>query len=208
MCDARINPALFNNKIVSIGRSRRLDLGIILGASSPYYVQMFKDQKTIVNDILRRLNIGPSSVLPSVMVYDRSPKVVLSFENALTRESAITSIQKIVNTGSDRNFENMLHKARDELFKVQNGARPGVPKTLLIFMDEEPGKESDLVDVLNKLKGDGVRIVIITQGKDIDKNKVKNNTPNTDAWFFPDDLDAAKKDIKSITGALFSGWYR
>lgn len=188
-----------------VGKKEKLDLGIILGSSGADYLQIFKDQKSFVKNMFARLNIGSSSVLPGVIVNGENPRISISIGDVLTKSDAIRELLKITNPGSQELLYNALYKAKNDLFKNQKSSRTGVPKSLLIFLNKEPKKTSELSNAIKELKEAGVKIVVVMQGKDTNKAKVKNATANAKEWFFPDDSDAAVDAIKDIIAALLPG---
>lgn len=155
--------------------------------------------------MLKRLQIGSSYVLPGFIMHGTRPNIVRNLGRVLTASNAMSVVDNLNGANKRGDLKDALKITRDELFKEQNGARLGVPRSVLLFVDNNLKPDADLNKVVKQLRDDGVRLIVVTQGKDIDENKIKKATPGTNKWFFPDDLDEMEEETTSIIAALFSG---
>lgn len=153
--------------------------------------------------MFKRLEIGTNAVLPGFVVKTSNPRMLSQIGSLVTRSGSVREVNRIRNPGASNNMNNALLEVKDTLFKKENGARPDVPKSVLLFINGQ--SKPLLLDTLKQLKDLNVRITVVTQGKEIDKDKTKDVMPNVDAWFFPEDLEDMKRKIKPITNSLFSG---
>lgn len=188
-----------------LGKLDKLDLGIVLGASGPNYLQLFKEQKGFVKEMLDRLDVGASALLPGIVLNGKIPAVAVSVGDILTVEKAKKEIENLKNPGARNNLYNALLMVKNELFNAENGARTGVPKSILLFIDKDIKYDKNVIAALRNFKTNGVRLIVVTQGENIDKDKIKDITPDVDDWFFIKDQDDSKNLVKHVADAILSG---
>lgn len=179
-----------------------MDLGIVLGSSSSNYIQLFKEQKDFIKDVLSRLDISSSSVLPGIVTMNRSPKTAIQLGEVNNVDSAKEKISEIANPGPDGKLENALIFVKDKLFATEFGARSGVPKSVLVFINRTPESKNDFSAALKRIKKDSIKVIIIAQGIKIDKEKIKDLIPDADDWFIIEDPKDGKNIVKSVTDSI------
>ena len=166
--------------------------------------KIFNGQKYFVIDLLNRYNIGSNNVLPGIVSYGTPPNIGLRIGNVLTKELAIEYTKNMLNPGGGNLYDALL-VVRDQLLNSQNGARDSIPKSVLVFLDNQPSQESDLKKIFQEFHDNNIKVIVVALGSNIDGDKVKDLLPDSDAWFFPEDLDELTRKIKPIMDATLPG---
>lgn len=92
----------------------------------------------------------------------------------------------------------------DSAFTVSNGARAGVTKRAIIFLDKPfTGNPADLGVQAKKIEDAGIKIIVIGVGDNFDHKSIKDAFG--DIYFFPEDLGYIDRIIKPIVQSTKKG---
>jgi hypothetical protein len=85
-------------------------------------------------------------------------------------------------------------------------SRPNSKKLLVIFTDMNPNNEpDDIIIATEPLKDDGIKIITVGLGVDVDPEEMEIITPNKDNALAPDDKDTPRKIAGDIMKRAFNG---
>lgn len=173
----------------------KLDLGFIIGASGPQSEQIFAGQQQFIRDMLGSYTIANDATLAGIILNGISSSLPVKIGAAVTMDSFIRLLSGLVNPrqfsgiGSNGNLNDALQLARTSLFSVESGARRAVPKSLVIFIDDNQQLPQNSIGALGTearaLQDAGVKIIVIGIGASASPVTLQNIF---DAWFFPADL--------------------
>ena len=162
----------------------RLDLGFIIGASGPQAEQMFAGQQRFIRDMLMSYTISNDATLAGIILNGISSSLPVKIGSAVTMDSFIRLLSGLDNprqfsgVGGNGNLDDALQLARTSLFSVENGARRAVPKSLVVFMDDNQQLPDGSIDALGTeaiaLQDAGVKIIVIGIGASANPVTLRN----------------------------------
>ncbi|XP_066269259.1 zonadhesin-like [Branchiostoma lanceolatum] len=138
----------------SVACEMQADIVFVVDGSASIPGYEFVKVKTFLNNVVGLFNIGPSATQVGVVQYSSSPQQ----EFALNAHSSLAGLQQAISniavisrgtsTGSALTF------ARDLALTAASGARPGVPKIVVVVTDGRSG--DDVILPSQNLHNDGV----------------------------------------------------
>ncbi|XP_025089517.1 collagen alpha-1(XII) chain-like [Pomacea canaliculata] len=116
---------------------QRADVVFMLDTSASIWEPDYKKQLAFVSDLVTKLNVGPNTTHVGVVSFSTGARVVM-YLNELNHD--IQGMQRrISNTyflrGSQTQIDKALKLARESLFSESRGARPDVPRLIIIITD-------------------------------------------------------------------------
>lgn len=118
--------------------------------------------------------IGPLATHVGVITYESFAYVNFLFDVHNSLDEIRKAVSQITYTGGLSRLNTAMDRAVNSLFTANGGARHGIPKVLVVLTD---GVEDDVVqlkDYFDKLKGAGIKIILIGVGGNVDSNKLRN----------------------------------
>ena len=184
-----------------------MDLAFVFGTSPGSLAsERFEAQKELVNGILRKYDISKRKALVSFILKDTQPVLRLKLGEVTSKENVAVKIASLRNRKQTVPMASLLAFINNTVFSVRNGARLGVPKSILYFVDnKDPGSHYEISKIAAKLKEDKVKLVFVAQGDSVDTDKLDLLTPRKPSVFSPMDLKTINKFIIPIAGALKPG---
>ena len=184
-----------------------MDLAFVFGTSpGPLASERFAAQKDLVNGILKKYDISKQKALVSFILKDTQPILRLKLGGITNREDVAVKIASLRNRKQIVPMASLLAFVNNTVFSVNNGARLGVPKSILYFVDsKDPGSHSEVSKIAAKLKEDEVKLVFVAQGNSVDIHKLNLLAPRKPSVFSPTDLKTTNKLVIPIAGALKPG---
>ena len=192
----------------------RLDLGFIIGASGPQAEQIFAEQQQFIGDMLKSYTISNDATLAGIILNGITSSLPVKIGSAVTMDSFTRLLSGLENPrqfsgiGANGNLNDALQLARTSLFSVENGARRTVPKSLVVFRDNNQQLPDDSIGALGTearaLQDAGVKIIVIGIGASAKPVTLHNIF---DAWFFPDDLPHMDDFVHPVVTYSLPGIY-
>ena len=183
-----------------------LDLAILLGSSGPNDGEKFQAQKAFVKKIVGKFDISRKAMLPAFVSLGPVPRVVTEIGEVTDRLMAARIIDGMRNYNDSSDMSSALKLVKNYVFSTDQGARPNVPKSILMFVDKKNTGDSR---VLNKLaeqfKKEGTKLVVVGLGDEVDKEALKPLVHKNGAVFFPPTLDELERVIEPVYGTLKPG---
>ena len=87
------------------------------------------------------------------------------------------AVDQIPLMGSTTRIDKALLLAQVELFSSSNGARPGVPKILVLLTDGSQTQDSDAIDpgdVADDIRSNGIRVLVIGIGAGVNQTELEH----------------------------------
>lgn len=180
-----------------------------MGSSQPNAVEKFNSQKSLVKSIIERMDISRQAALPAFVLYGPIPTLVSRIGEITDKQKAMRTISSLVNNYNSSDISSALTLVDDYVFSLEQGARPNVQKSILLFVDKtNTGDQKVLNGLSKKFKDQGTKFVVIAVGDEIDKEALKPLTHNNGAVFFPPSLEELERMIEPVSEALKPGtWY-
>lgn len=184
-----------------------LDLAILFGTSpTANSKERFAAQKKLVKDILKKYDLSKEKTLVSFIMNEKPPVSIMKLGDITDKTMAVRLIDSIVDHKKNIDLGNALAFIREKVFSPDQGARPNVPKSVLIFIDSKNiGDLREASEVSKKLKDEGIKLIIIGQGNDINKNGLVPLAYNGSTIFFPPDMEEIEKLVRPVSDAIKPG---
>ena len=114
------------------------------------------------------------------------------------------AVDKIPLMGSTTRIDKALRLSQDELFSLSNGARPGIPKIIVLLTDGSQTQDADAVDpgdIADDIRNDGVRILVIGIGSGVNQTELEHLGGGKENTFSAASFDELinKEFIKKVT---------
>ena len=87
------------------------------------------------------------------------------------------AVDKIPLMGSTTRIDKALRLTQGELFETSNGARPGIPKLLILLTDGSQTADTDAEDpgdIADELRSSGIRMLVIGIGSGINQTELNH----------------------------------
>ena len=183
-----------------------LDLAIIFGSSEPDSTKKFSAQQAFIKSALEKLVISKKSVLPAFISHGAPPKLKSRIGEIMDKSAAIMLTGALLNSGDSADPASALRLVNSTVFVPENGARPNVPKSIIMFVDRKDIGDRIVINKLAKrFKEEGTKLVIIGMGKDVDKDALKPLVHNNGAIFFPPNLEEMQMIVNPVVASIKPG---
>lgn len=145
-----------------------------MGASGDNADSFFQRQTDYVKSMVRSYDISRENVLVGTVSNGRSPSVTMQIGSVTDQASATNAVARLVNPNNGDDLLGAVRMSRTTLFNPNYGARSGVPKSLVIFVNKDTKDQlNQLGDEINKLTGEGIKVIVVAMGEEGSDMKVK-----------------------------------
>ena len=192
----------------------KLDLGIVFGSNGENAQFTFAAEKELAKKMIDKYDISTSATLIGAISYDNDARVEWRFGDVIDAQSTIERIDRLQRYRNGNNVLKALEIARDVLFKINNGARRDVPKTLIVLIDKTEARDQRLGDTAKQLKDKGVKVIVIAIGPEVDKKDVAGIVSDPKDVISSSDPSKSSEDViskavaRSIPGKGYSSGFR
>ena len=166
------------------------------GADSPNAVQDFDIQKRIAKEMLKSINISPEETRVGFVTYGRNARI----SARLTDYADYSSVQRFLDTLRNPGVGNRVDKAlevmKTALLSEAAGARKGVAKTVVVFLNKQPSV-SPLSDIKNLFRA-GVKVIVFGVGETVNAADLKSSLQTREDPFLVRKLD----DVRKVAGSV------
>ena len=173
----------------------QLDLGFVFGVNGKNADATFAQEKELAKKMINKFDISRTSTLVGAIVYDSNARLAWRLGDVVDARSTIYNIDQLRRLRKGGNVLKALEIARDDLFSLNNGARRGVPKTLIVFIDKTEVRDQRLENTAKQLKDEGVKVIVIAIGPEVDKKDVAGITSSPKDLIKPSDLSTSVEDV-------------
>ena len=167
-----------------------VDVGFILDSSGSLRNDYSKE-KDFLNALAATFGVSDTGSRAGVITfsYNSEHSIKLNDYSDLTRFRE--AVNKIPLMGSTTRIDKALRLTQKELFSLSNGARPGIPKLLVLLTDGSQTKDADAEDpviIAEEIRRSGIRVLVIGIGKGVDKAELsqiaggENNAYNAETF--------------------------
>jgi len=136
-----------------------------------WYVRMLG----FATNIVRAFSISPDLTQIGVLTYSNNARVRFYLNRYRNSVDVIAAISRLRITLGDTNIADSLRTARTELFSRQHGARPGVPKILILITDGTANiEERRTIPEADETKAAGIQIFTVGIGSQIKEDQLRS----------------------------------
>ena len=158
---------------------------------------MFAAEKELAKKMIEKYDISRSATLVSAIKFDNDAKTEWKFGDVIELRSVKNRIDQLQKLRPGNNILKALEIARDDIFSIKNGARRGVPKTLIVFIDKTEVRDQRLEDAAKQLKDKGVKVIVIAIGPEVNKKDVAGIASSPKDLIKPSDFFESKEEVLS-----------
>lgn len=179
-----------------------LDVVFLLGSLGNN--AMFTKQVDVTRDLLDNYKISPALTHIGLLTYGKDPQLELMLKDGVNPQIVGSSLNKLKNPNDGDDLNKALAYLRSTVFTAQNGARVGVPKRVVLYLDKniESGRLVGVQEKVDELHKVGIKVYVIGLGKDIDQGSLGELF---DTFFFAKILEDLKRLIIPIVVTVKNG---
>ena len=154
-----------------------VNLGFAISANSLDSDRTFKQMQDIVKSTMDKY--PPANIYYSVLSFGDPPVVHINFEDKISEEDRKRAVASIDKTSGKASLDKALDKSRD-LFKEAAMKRPAAKNILVVIVDKKSDSKLDDVKASSRLlEDDGVKVVVVGVGEEVDKPEIDVVSPTS-----------------------------
>lgn len=134
----------------------------MLDASASVGPENFAQMQSFVRNCTLRFDVNPDVTQVGLVVYGSRVRTAFGLDTHLTRAAVLWAMSQAPYLGGVGSAGTALLHIHDRVMTVQRGARPGVPKAVVVLTGGV-GTEDAAVPV-QKLRNDGVSVLVLGVG--------------------------------------------
>ncbi len=194
------------------------DLFVLLGSSNPDADQKFAAQKSLLKSLIEKLDISDRSTLVSFVSYNKPPVFNTRIGEDTNRDETLRTLNRIINYQQSSHIAAALQSVNNSIFSRSSVAKrpvakrpsvakiPSVATSVMMFVDKRDVDDKRVINQVAKhFKDNGIKLVIIAIGGDVDGDYLKTLASDENSVFFPPNLDELKMSSVAIDKAIQPG---
>uniref|UniRef100_A0A8C0WXP0 von Willebrand factor A domain-containing protein 2 n=1 Tax=Castor canadensis TaxID=51338 RepID=A0A8C0WXP0_CASCN len=143
-------------------QAQSLDLVFLLDSSASVGPENFAQMQSCVRSCVLQFDVNPDVTQVGLVVYGSQVQTAFGLDTHLTRAAALRAISQVPYLGGMGSAGTALLHIYDKVMTVQRGARPGVPKAVVMLTGGR-GAEDAAVPV-QKLRNNGISVLVVGVG--------------------------------------------
>jgi Mg-chelatase subunit ChlD len=154
----------------------KVDVGFILDSSGSLRADYGKE-KDFLKALAASFGIGVNASRAGVVTFSYFTEHSIRMKDHDNLVSFNEAVDKIPLMGSTTRIDKALRLAQKELFSLVNGARPGVPKLLILLTDGSQTRDADAEepgDIAEEIRKSGVKVVVVGIGSGVNKTELSH----------------------------------
>ncbi|KAF0992662.1 hypothetical protein HZS_7809, partial [Henneguya salminicola] len=174
-------------KIKSQQQDCKLDIGFALDESRSIYYKHFDDMKEFAAKFIEQLNTGSDRAHTFLLTFAENTREIWSFDDpaSIDKDSALSLLKNVKQSEEPLTcIERTLKRVRDVMFTSEK-IRPDVTKILVLVSDGNGNCviSKDLIAEAQTLKDQGIEIITIAVGNQIDENELIAISSRPESFF-------------------------
>jgi len=162
-----------------------LDQSTSIVAGHPTYDNWYVQVLGFAQSIAGAFPIGRDLTQVGVMKFSEDVEPVFYLDTYDDRDSLLNAIENIDIHGGETNIAGALRSAREVMFDESNGARPDVPKILILLTDGTANiEESNTLLEAELTKAAGIKIYTVGVTHQVDEDQLREIASTPDYFFF------------------------
>uniref|UniRef100_A0A8C9QKG2 von Willebrand factor A domain containing 2 n=1 Tax=Spermophilus dauricus TaxID=99837 RepID=A0A8C9QKG2_SPEDA len=143
-------------------QAQSLDLVFLLDASASVGPENFAQLQSFVRSCALQFDVNPDVTQVGLVVYGSQVQTAFGLDAHLTRAAVLRAVSQAPYLGGVGSAGTALLHIHDKVMTVQRGARPGVPKAVVMLTGGR-GAEDAAVPV-QKLRNNGISVLVVGVG--------------------------------------------
>jgi len=150
-------------------------------------------------NIVRAFSISPDLTQIGVLTFSNDARMRFYLNQYRNRDDVIAAISRLNITLGDTNIADALRMARTELFSRQHGARPDVPKILILITDGTANiEERSTIPEANATKAAGIQIFTVGIGSEIKVEQLRAIASMRSYYYFATNFDTLNDVLQRL----------
>ena len=159
----------------------------------------YNTARDFILNVIESLPISTNEVQAGLIEYSDRPTLRIPLNQQRGKDGLISRIRYIgPSNGAKASTPEMIELATKEAFSKEQGARPGVPKYLLVITDDPVTPSEDLEDAVSKAQQAGINVYVVNIGDRANADGLKLLAPVPKNRYTVDDVAS----LKGITNGL------
>ncbi|XP_041903626.1 cochlin isoform X1 [Corvus kubaryi] len=141
----------------------KADIAFLIDGSYNIGQRRFNLQKNFVGKVAVMLGIGTEGPHVGVVQASEHPKIEFYLKNFTAAKEVLFAIKELGFRGGNSNTGKALKHTAQKFFSVENGARKGIPKIIVVFLDGWPSDDLEEAGIVAREFGVNVFIVSVAK---------------------------------------------
>ena len=153
-----------------------MDIVFLLDSSRNAGEQGYQAQKDFISLLSKKIDVSSSGSRVGVVSYSLEARLDVrfgDFDNSAEARSVLTGLKFL---GGSPRIDAAFHMAFVELFTAQGGARPGVPRVMVLLTAGMVSNKTDyetLRFAVEPFKGEGIAVIVVGVGQTADLQRLR-----------------------------------
>jgi hypothetical protein len=158
-----------------------VDIAVILDGSQSLSEKDFEKLKNFVKSVVDKYGVSQSGPHIAVVEFSKEPTIAVRLDDHFEAANLKRAIDNIKPSGNLQvRTDEALRIVMNEVFSLKSGARPSVPKIVILVTDDESTGDRPLEEVYKDVERQGARVLVVTIGSNVDRNDLKKLVPKDD----------------------------
>ncbi|KAK4821722.1 hypothetical protein QYF61_000265 [Mycteria americana] len=141
----------------------KADIAFLIDGSYNIGQRRFNLQKNFVGKVAMMLGIGTEGPHVGVVQASEHPKIEFYLKNFTAAKEVLFAIKELGFRGGNSNTGKALKHTAQKFFALENGARKGIPKIIVVFLDGWPSDDIEEAGIVAREFGVNVFIVSVAK---------------------------------------------
>ena len=163
----------------------KVDVGFILDSSGSLRND-YQNEKNFLKSLAGAFGVSKNDSRAGVITFSYYSEHSIKLKDHTDITSFNAAVDAIPLMGSTTRIDKALRLTQNELFTLENGARPGIPKILILLTDgsqtQDAGAE-DPGDISNELRQAGVTVLVVGIGSGTNQTELDHMAGGADNAF-------------------------
>ena len=162
-----------------------VDVGFILDSSGSLRND-YQNEKNFLKSLAGAFGVSKDDSRAGVITFSYYSEHSIKLKDHTDINSFNAAVDAIPLMGSTTRIDKALRLTQNELFTLENGARPGIPKILILLTDgsqtQDAGAE-DPGDISNELRNSGITLIVVGIGSGTNATELAHMAGGADNAF-------------------------
>ena len=152
-----------------------VDVAFLMDASGSIGEANYKLEKNFVKEVVYAFGVSEAGSHAGIITYSDDAELNINFEKYKSLDSFNQAVDSLPYSKGRTRIDKALDLASNQLFTVQEGMRPNVPKIAIVMTDGKQTAASDAVALekaVAPLHALGVQVFAIGIGTEVDQNEL------------------------------------
>ena len=177
-----------------------VDLAFVVDSSGSINRTTFKREKHLVEVISKRLGISPTHGRAAIVLYSGNASIEAGFDTYTSEKDFVAAVGNLPYLSGGTSIDKALDLAHNQVFSQ---ARDGVAKVAVVLTDARQDRSATgLKDASAALRNQGVRVLAVGMGDDVDRNELKSLVKSKDDALFTTEFDNLNLRLREIRNEI------